>query len=43
MGLIVISENNKKSYQALSSDIVDGKINGASWIGADVYIIDKQL
>ena len=43
MGLVVISENNKKSYQALSSDIVDGKINGASWIGADVYIIDQQL
>lgn len=42
MGLVVISENNKKSYQALSTDIVDGKISGASWIGADVYIVDQQ-
>lgn len=42
MSLIVISENNKKSYQALSTDIVGGKISGASWIGADVYIIDQE-
>ncbi|HBD92802.1 MAG TPA: hypothetical protein DC057_01370 [Spirochaetia bacterium] len=42
MSLIVISENNKKSYQALSSDIVGGKIDNASWIGADVYIVDTQ-
>jgi hypothetical protein len=41
-GLTVISENNKKSYQALSTDIVDGKIDNASWIGADVYIVDTQ-
>jgi hypothetical protein len=42
MSLIVISENNKKSYQALSTDIVGGKIDNASWIGADVYIVDTQ-
>lgn len=42
MGLVVISENSKKSYQALSTDIVDGKIDRASWIGADVYIVDTQ-
>lgn len=42
MGLTVISENNKKSYQALSTDIVGGKIDNASWIGADVYITDTQ-
>lgn len=42
MSLVVISENNKKSYQALSTDIVGGKIDGASWIGADVYIIDQE-
>jgi len=42
MGLVVISENSKKSYQALSTDIVGGKIDKASWIGADVYITDTQ-
>ena len=42
MSLVVISENNKKSYQALSTDIVGGRISGASWIGADVYIIDQE-
>jgi len=42
MSLTVISENNKKSYQALSTDIVGGRISGASWIGADVYIIDQE-
>ena len=42
MSLVVISENNKKSYQALSTDIANGKIDGASWIGADVYIIDQE-
>jgi len=42
MSLVVISENNKKSYQALSTDIVGGKITGASWIGADVLIVDTN-
>lgn len=30
------------SYQALSTDIVDNKISGASYVGASVYITDTQ-
>lgn len=42
MALTVITEKNKVSYQALSTDISGSKINGANWIGADVYIVDTQ-
>ena len=40
MSLIVIKETNKVEYQAESSDISSGSIQGATWIGAEVYLTD---
>jgi len=40
MSLVVIKEANRVEYQATSSDISSGSIQGATWIGAEVYLTD---
>ena len=34
--------SNAVSYQAYSTDIVNGKVESASYKGASIYIVDEQ-
>jgi hypothetical protein len=37
---LLYNQYNQVAYQCLSTDIVDGKVQGASWKGADLYVTD---